>query len=235
MVRVLHKYRGADGVYSPARRALHERLLAQLFSPDAISAATPAPGEKPTLTLLGGRGGSGKSWFTNPPGVKSGYPLIANNPQSPVVKGSLVINSDDFKERLPEYMGWNADVVHEESSDLAGMAMDMARYLGLNVVYDATMRSPGTFKREIPLFQKAGYNIDSFFLHTAPHVAAIRAMKRFLQGGGANGGRWVPPKYILGSQSNETTFDSLRSLSNRWGLYDGNHKGAPHRCAKGGN
>ena len=222
MVRLLHKFADDQGKYVASRQALHDKLLAKLFTPEAIAAATPAPGQRPTLTLLGGRGGSGKSWFTR-------------DEKSPVVKGSLVINSDDFKEQLPEYKGWNADVVHEESSHLAGQAMEMAKWLGLNVIYDATMRNPGTFRRIIPEFKEAGYGIDCFFIHTAPHVAAVRAVKRFMSGGGVEGGgRWVPPEIILASHTNEMTFDEMKATSNRWALYDGNRSGPPHRCAKGG-
>lgn len=44
-----------DGTYTAEREALHQKIIATLLSPEAIEAATPRRGEKPTFTILGGR------------------------------------------------------------------------------------------------------------------------------------------------------------------------------------
>ena len=199
-----------NGAYTPARREVHRELLKKLFTPEAIAAATPKQGEKPTLSILGGRGGSGKSWFTKT-GVVDG-------------KHAIYVNSDDFKEALPEYKGWNAALLHEESSYLANVAQRYARAHGLNVINDATMRSVGSNARLTKTiemnflrrqFQDSGYNVNGYYMYASPQTAADRAVGRFLEVG-----RFVPPEYIAGSTSNEATFDSLRSKFHDWKVYD---------------
>ncbi|MGA8198409.1 MAG: hypothetical protein WB902_34160, partial [Acetobacteraceae bacterium] len=56
-------FRNADGSYTPERAAVHDRILAEMLPAEKLAAAVPKAGEKPTLDILGGRGGSGKSFF----------------------------------------------------------------------------------------------------------------------------------------------------------------------------
>jgi predicted ABC-type ATPase len=55
---IQHGRRGPDSEH-PGQTKMYEGLL----SAEAIKRAKPEPGQQPELTLLGGRGGSGKSWF----------------------------------------------------------------------------------------------------------------------------------------------------------------------------
>jgi hypothetical protein len=94
---------GPSSIYSKERVELHDEIEREIMAPDKIHSANPAVGEKPTFIMLGGRGGSGKSWFQN-------------NIYDP---GKFVIlDADVIKERISEYDGWNANQVHEESSDI---------------------------------------------------------------------------------------------------------------------
>src|SRR5262245_9446168 len=95
-------YMQEDGSFTPERQKVHEAILKKIFTKEAIEAATPKQGETPTLSIFGGRGGSGKGWFTS-----SG--LVDRSK-------AIYINSDDMKEALPEYAGWNAAVLHEEAT-----------------------------------------------------------------------------------------------------------------------
>jgi hypothetical protein len=45
--------------------SVQRAIINKLMTPEQIAAAHPPPGERPTLYILGGRGGSGKGWFTN--------------------------------------------------------------------------------------------------------------------------------------------------------------------------
>lgn len=210
------QFRGPDGVYTANRQAVQNALLDKTFSEEAIRAAIPKAGEQPTLYVLGGRGGSGKSWFSK-------------SPDSPFdASKTIVINADDYKEALPEYKGWNAAVVHEESSDIAARAHEMASRAGLNVTFDATLKSSGTISRIVDQYEKAGYKIEGYFMHTAPQVSAMRALGRF-----EHVGRFVPPKYILASTGNEKVFDSLIPHFTRYAVYDNNTKAGPTLVYKG--
>lgn len=212
----------STGRYTAERAALHESLLADTFTPEAIAAAKPDYGEQPTLVILGGRAGAGKSWFTS------------GDMDSPIADPSkyMNLNADHFKEALPEYEGWNAGSLHEESSDLVSRSIDIARSSGLNVVYDATLRSAGTPERMIAEFKAAGYRVEAYFMHTAPQVSAVRAIERFRTNKGDWSGRYVPPEYTLTSLSNESTFDRIAPSLDNWAVYDGNRGGAPYLAAK---
>lgn len=206
-----------DGHYTPERIVVHDHILNNIFTDAKVEKALPAAGEQPTLVVLGGRGGSGKSWFSQ-------------SDRSPINASKfLYLNSDDIKEALPEYKGWNAALVHEESTDILSRADNFARRSGLNVIFDATMRSPGTMARLINEYRAAGYKIEGYYMHTAPQVSAVRAASRFMKTG-----RYVPPKYVLESTTNEKTFDGLRGQLDRWEVYDNNTSHGPIRVVGGG-
>lgn len=200
------------GVYTAERQALHDAIIEKIFTAEAIERATPGADEDPTLVFLGGRGGAGKSWFSR----------AADSPID--AKKFLYLNSDDIKEALPEYEGWNAALVHEESSDILSRANHIARSAGLNVIVDATMRSSGSISRELDKYEDAGYRAEGYFMHTAPQVSAVRALGRFV-----SSGRYVPPAYVLSSTTNEATFDSMTNRFERWAVYDNNTNAGPVR------
>jgi len=213
-----------DGTYTPERAQLHKEILRKLFTPEAVQGATPAPGQRPTMTVLGGRGGSGKSFITG-----------ADGPVSR--KNTIVVDSDAFKQQLPEYEGWNAGLVHEESSHIADMAAQIAKQKGLNVAFDQTMKSGTSALRRIDQFQDT-HDVHGIYMHSTPEIAADRAMGRFAKGGVSDKGtgRFVPPEYILGSYGNEKNFDDIIPRLKRWTLYDNNgERGSPKKVAEGRN
>jgi predicted ABC-type ATPase/uncharacterized membrane protein YgcG len=203
-------YKMPDGSWTPERAALHRQILDKLFTQEAIDKAIPKPGEKPVVTFLGGRGGSGKSSLTDGPGA----PCDAAH--------AIVVDADKFKEQLkPEYAGWNADQVHEESDQMVRMAEDTAIELGLNIVHDATMKSTQSILDRAGRYEKAGYAIEGHYMHAPAEVAMSRAMMRFAKKQRATGdGRFVPPEVILGNVDNEKNFDTLIPKFRHWSVFD---------------
>jgi lambda family phage portal protein len=191
-----------DGTYTPERAAVHEQIIKDILSPEAVARATPAPGEAPTLTVLGGRGGSGKSWLFGDQG-----PVDASK--------AVYLNSDDIKAALPGYRGVNAAQVHEESSDIAAQVENIAQRLKVNVVYDATLRNTESAQERINNFKASGYKVDGYYMFASPQTAAKRAVGRFM-----SRGRFVPPEVILNSTTNEKSFDKLIPQFSNWGVYD---------------
>jgi predicted ABC-type ATPase len=197
-------FKMADGTWTVERQALHDSIIEQIFTPEAVAAATPAKGEKAIFTILGGRGGSGKSWFT------TAGPLKGQN--------AILLDNDSIKSKLPGYEGWNAAQFHEEASDIFNRADQLARSLGLNVTHDATMRTAKTAGSFIDAYSKAGYKTRGFYMFLPPEVATRRAIERAMK----PGGRFVPPEYVFTSRSNEASFDEAKAKFDEWGLYNNN-------------
>lgn len=192
-----------DGRYTAQREVLHANIVASILSPERVKAATPAEGQKPTFTILGGRGGSGKSWF---------------NGKVYDEKNSIVIDADNIKSLLPEYEGWNAFSVHEESSELFDYITDLARDLGLNIVHDATLKTTKKALATVNRFKAAGYRTEAHYMHLPRQEAAKRAVSRFL----GKTQRYVPVDVVLGNTTNEASFDEVRKLVDGWSFRDNN-------------
>jgi 8-oxo-dGTP pyrophosphatase MutT (NUDIX family)/predicted ABC-type ATPase len=198
-----------DGTYTPEREQVHQGIVRSYFDPLKVRRAMPKSGQQPTVTILGGRGGSGKSWFTSEGG--------------PVDRSSaMYINSDDILEQLPGYEGWNAAKYHEEASHVANMIEQQARRLGLNVIHDATLRSPGSSAKRIAEYRKRGYRVAMHYVDVTPHTSAVRALNRFMKTG-----RYVDPAYVLGSTTNMDSFRQLAPSADDWALWSNEAEGQP--------
>lgn len=215
VVETVDLYR-KDGDYDDARAERHAAIVAAVLSAEMIEAAVPEEGP-PVFMMLGGRGGSGKSWFRG-------------NVYDPAK--FIVIDPDDVKARLPEYEGWNAFQVHEESSDIVDAMLTLARALRLNVVLDVTMKSEGSALAKVAVFKRDGYEVEAHYMHLPRRLAAKRALERFA---GPNG-RFVPPQVVLGNVDNERTFDRVKALADRWSFWTNDvPKGSqPQLVAQGG-
>lgn len=197
----LHK--NDDGQYTDERRQLHGNILGKLISPERIKAATPPEGEQPTFIILGGRGGAGKSWF-------------AENVYDP--NKFIVLDADHIKSLLPEYEGWNAHQVHEESGDIFDELVNIARSHKLNVVLDKTMKTAKSAVADVHAFKEAGYRTEAHYMHLPRQEAAKRAVARFL----GKTGRFVPPQVVLSNTTNEHSFDQVKHLVDDWSFRDNN-------------
>jgi predicted ABC-type ATPase len=221
------------GVYTSAREKLHQDILYKgvngfdpktsksKFYPPLISKAkleaAITNSDKPTFTILGGRGGSGKSAFD---GQKF--------PQAKVYDKDKVIlfDSDVIKHMLPEFRGFNANQVHEESSDILRMAIEEAKQHRANIVLDGTLKSRESALSNVHSFIDAGYKVEAHYMHLPRQEAAARAIARFL----GPTGRYVSADIILGNIQNEETFDEIIKLVDEWSFRDNNvPRGEPPR------
>jgi len=218
------RFRSAEGVWSAERKLLHKDIIKKVIlgfkeETGALTrsnilkngkhrAVVPA-NETPTYTVLGGRGGSGKSWLTKKDGPVDGRKM-------------LVLDSDAIKGLLPEYKGWNAFEVHAESSHLFEEITKVAKRLNMNIVHDMTLKSAKSAKQRVGQFSASslknpnGYNIEGYYMYLPRHEAATRAVSRAL----GETQRYVPLDIILSNTENEAVFDALRPLFSRWGMWD---------------
>lgn len=197
------------GKFTPERAQLHDKILDELFSPEAILNALPEPGQKPVMTMLGGRGGSGKSWISDP---EKGGPVDPSK--------AILVDADKFKEKLG-MQGWDAAHYHEESDHLVSRAAERAQKAGVNVIHDATLKTPKSALERMAAYKNAGYDVDGYYMHLPPEMATRRAMDRYARGMEKNGkGRFVPPEVIMGNKLNERTFDAMRNDFRHWGIWE---------------
>jgi hypothetical protein len=212
--------------YTPERQKEHARIVNEIFSDERVMAAMPKDGENPVTIMLGGRGGSGKGWITDKGPLKS----IAIDPKHPIPEGmkngAIVLDADAIKTMLPEFEGWNASPLHEESSDILELIDEKARELGVNVILDATMKSEGSVAQRTAAYKANGSEIEGYYMHLPPEEAALRAMSRYQnpKGGGKFDGRFVPPEIILGNVNNEKNFDKLSQHFRKWAVYENTGK-----------
>lgn len=202
------------GVWNEKRAELHRKLMFDgvvvngkkvpgLLSSERVKAASPAPGQAPTFIALGGRGGSGKSSLNG---------LVYDESRA------IVLDADHIKGMLPEYEGWNAHQVHEESGHVLDTVLAMAQILRVNVVFDATMKTGNSIEQKIDRFKSAGFRTEAHYMHLPRQEAAKRAVGRFLNGG--EKGRFVPPEVVLGNTKNEENFDKIKGKVDSWSFHD---------------
>lgn len=199
-------YSDCKGIYNSERIILHNKILDEIFVNS--NNAKPKTGLKPTFIMLGGRGGSGKTKFG-----KNGEANVYNS------NSYIVLNTDEIKKRLPEYKGFNAYEVHEESCDILNRALDISMQKKLNVVLDGTMSDFNYCEKTLKQFTETGYNIEMYYMYLPREKAAERAMLRFNYNG-----RYVPLDVLLKMINNEANFDKLKSYASKYAFYNNDVK-----------
>lgn len=202
------------------RFMLHEKIAQKYINEQALKNARPPQGTRPTFVLLGGRGGSGKSSFTNG--------TIKEFKAEQFIK----LDSDEIKEMLkPPYAGWNAYSVHDESSVIFEHMTDMLRSQRVNFIQDITMKSLNVEKTLLST-KSEGYDIQGHYMYLPRQVSALRAQQRYL--GREHRGRLVPAKVILDDmRHNEEVFDALKKNFSAWSAWD-NQGSAPVLLSRNG-
>jgi hypothetical protein len=155
---------------------------------------------------------SGKTVAGQPEAQKLGVPFTT-------------INADDVKGKLPEYRGWNAAAVHEESSLLAeGPLMHRALAERHHILMDLTGGNGAKMKAFADRMHAAGYDVHLVSIALPAYKSTGRAWDRFAGNAfghadpdGAKGrepGRFVPPEYVHQSIDDkpEATYNALKEL-----------------------
>lgn len=176
----LSKWTGADGKLLPEREELHRQIIDDYFK-DAVK-----PEGQPIFTVMGGGPASGKS-------------TMINSGAATLPKGSITVDSDAIKSKLPEYKAMiaagddsAARFVHEESSALAKRILGIANNEGYNVVLDGTGDgSVSSLMKKIQNAKKSGMRVEGIYATVPTDEAISRATKRAIKSG-----RKVPTEII---------------------------------------
>lgn len=208
-----------NGKYTPERRELHEAIIKEILSPEKERKAKPKNGEKPKYIIFGGRGGSGKSWFTDKKrAAQQGREVMFDS------DNYITLDADEIKKMLPEFEGWNAGEVHEESSDLMKEIKKIAMEKGLNIIVDGTMGynpdKPDKVKNEVLEAKDKGYSTEAHYMFNPVQNSCVNAINRFKTKKGDWSGRLVPMPMLVSMQDNEKSFDSVKDIVDDWSFRD---------------
>jgi predicted ABC-type ATPase len=188
---------------SKKRRELHLGIVDTLLVEESK-----CDGESPQAVILLGPPGAGKTSI--------GVPL-ANDTRKVVFSS---VNPDDVKERLPEYEGWNASALHEESSFVSeSMTKTTAITDRYNIIYDITGKRHDKVKGAIEELDYYGYDVHLVLIQLAPWQAVCRVWRRFQENpfgrtdGDRIGSRYVDPNYVYNVVKDfpEKTFNALKN------------------------
>ena len=219
-----HTIDPAREVWSEQRDAMHDAIIDDLYA-----RASDVPCERRAI-IAGGLPGAGKSTvLEHHAGIdKSQY---------------LTINPDDVKEEMarrdmiPPVSGLSpmeaSDLVHEESSYVAGQLALRAQSDGKNVIWDITMSSRASTERRIDDLRSSGYlQIEGVFIDIPVEISVSRAADRHREGqddcraGDGLGGRFIPADMIRAKADldwgscNRKTFEEVKTHLDRWYLFD---------------
>lgn len=168
-------------INTPERQAMREKLAVEGYG-------TGAKVKNRRVDIVLGGPASGKSQVVKP--------LVDQH-------GSMVIDSDIYKEKIPEYAGGlGAAAVHKESSNIVeGAILDKALKAGDNIVYPRLGKNPKEIKRLIDLFNENGYEVHLHNVELPVAKAMERSITRFQEHG-----RFVDPLFVkqVGLQPRET-------------------------------
>ena len=195
-----------EAIYTQERKKLHDEIVETVV----IKRITPEmKTEQPrVMIVLGGRPGSGKT---------SGFRGLAYD------ESFIVLDADEIKAMLPEYKGWNAEEVHEESGDILEKCVQACKMNRLNVVIETTMGKADSVLRRIREFHEDGYKVEAHYMFLPMRAAGRRAMERFLNGG--ENGRYMPVGVLQQMDKTEQNFDIIKPFVDGWSFYSNADRG----------
>lgn len=148
--------------------------------------------------------------LAGPPG--SGKSTIANRVGKAL--GAYQVDADFAKLRDPRYQDVGASGVHEESSEIALRAKNLAIARRDNIVVPMIGKDPKYIRQWMQELKDSGHKVYYVLADLSPEEASVRAFNRSL-----GKGRVVGPDYVLNSVARKPqhTFDTLKADSDLTG------------------
>jgi predicted ABC-type ATPase len=197
------------GPYPPERVELHARIANLLLQGSQAHAS-------PEAVFLAGGPASGKSSV-----VKSG--------QAKLAKDAVDVNPDIVKSMLPEYQALvaagdkrAAAIMHEESSHISKLVMNLALLRKHNITVDGVGNSgPGKFSGKMQAALNAGHRVRAVYVTIDTDEAVRRAEQR-----AQRSGRHVAEGFIRASHASVSRayLDDVAKLGIPISIYDNGGK-----------
>jgi predicted ABC-type ATPase len=210
-------YNPETGEWTPERQVLHDQIVNDILEP-----GRPAPaGTEPEAVITGGLPGSGKS------------SVLAERAASGQFDGYVHIDADVIKGMLPEYEGWNAGLLHDESSAIVEEVFQRCVERHMPVMYDATLRTTRNAAAVVNALEEVGYNTRLIYVDIPIEDSMRRVLNRFASGTG----RYVSPFYVATRDGrNLMSLETLKGEVDAWEHWDnGQPMGQSPRLIAQGN
>jgi len=190
--------RKGDFEYTPERQELHNSIVKEFLGSHDGSNSTARlfDNDKPTVILLGGSPGAGKT------------SQLAGNLGLFDPDDYLNVAADEIKEMLPEFEGWNSQAVHLESKDVVRKILDYGIAKNKNLIIDRTLKTHKKADKLVDVFKEKGYNVIVYGMFVKPSSSMVRAQSRF-----ETSGRFMP--YDLIASGSLQIHDSIMDLINK--------------------
>ncbi|HGE7613616.1 TPA: zeta toxin family protein [Bacillus cereus] len=197
-----------NGDYDELRKNLHNKIIDKFISekgenPEIIG---------PEAIILGGGSGSGKTSVVEDIIGSDGYVIV----DADKIKEEL----DEFKEEVKKKNPLAADIVHDESSDIATFLLDVTMDMPENLIYDGTMKNIEKYKRIIDTLKRYGYTINMVIVDADVEVAVERVKVRNTEG------RFVSEDTVrLTNKLISESFKVLKDLVDSYTIYENSVNG----------
>lgn len=172
---VIHGDPTRESGYTEEREKVHAEIVESMLNP---AAAVPI-GTRPVAVMLMGQPASGKTSALKPMVKASGleYTTLA---------------ADHAKKMLPEYEGWNAALLHQESQDVAQHELTKRAIQGRhNVIVDWTAANMQKTQAHYQNLCDHGYDVHLVYVDVSVATSAKRVLQRYKEAG-----RYVPLSYL---------------------------------------
>ena len=117
--------------------------------------------------------------------------------------GERIIDTDDFREYIPEYNGLNASVVQQEASLMRDMVLKQAMQRGENILLSTVGASAKSLANKIRDYTSDGYSVY-LHLNELPYLESVaRVLERYVSKDGRLG-RIVSPDIVFGCKNAPT-------------------------------
>lgn len=132
--------------------------------------------------------------------------------------GARVIDTDDFREYIPEYDGTNASVVHEEASEIKQEVLETVLRNGDNILLSTIGADAEKLAEDIKSYVEIGYSVYLHLNELQNSKAMARALSRYVRSDGSLG-RYVSPRLI--AHYGDAPTQTYRYLTGQGGTQNG--------------